>query len=198
MALALGGAEAAAQLWQLLSGGEIGEGNVQLGVFHIHIDPDKPSFLRQGQAGLNGVVKEVADDAAQVNFRGLELHGDMGVGYHLNALGLCQGDLGIQNGVRHGVAGFDNGVHGGQILIKKVQVVPDGFPVALGGVGLHNLDVVPVVMPPAPNLLIHIVHFPVVGLDQFLLVGLQLPVHTFGKESHFAYLIAMIARLTAS
>ena len=40
--------------------------------------------------------------------------------------------------------------------------------------------------------------FPAPDVRQFLLVGLQLPVHTFGKESHFAYLIAMIARLTAS
>ena len=60
-----------------------------------------------------------------------------------------------------------------------------GLPVALGSVGLHNLDVVSVVVPPPPDLLIHIVHFPVVGFDQLLLVGLQLPVHTFGKESHF-------------
>ena len=46
MPLALGAAEQPALLLHFLPGGKIGEGNVELGIFHIHIDPDAALALR--------------------------------------------------------------------------------------------------------------------------------------------------------
>ena len=55
----------------------------------------------------------------------------------------------------------------------------DGLPVFLGGIGFHGLDVVAVIVPPATDLAVHIVHFPVMGLDQLLLIGGDLPLDSF-------------------
>ena len=120
MTRALGGLKAAANLPKLFPGGKVGKGDVQLGALHVHVHPDQPLLLRQGEACLDGVVKEVADNAAQVYFRKLQLHGDVGVGVDRNALGFCQGDFGIQDGVRHGVAGFDDGVHRAEVRVQLV------------------------------------------------------------------------------
>ena len=46
--------------------------------------------------------------------------------------------------------------------------MPDGFPVFCRRIGLHGLDVIAVVVSPAPDLAIHIVHFLIVCLDQFI------------------------------
>ena len=54
MTFALGAAEQLALLRQLISGGKIGEGNVELRIFHIHIHPDKALILRQLHAGFDG------------------------------------------------------------------------------------------------------------------------------------------------
>ena len=62
----LGGAEAAANFRELLSGGEVGKGDVELGILHVHVDPDQALLLRKLQAGFHGVVKEIAQDAAQI------------------------------------------------------------------------------------------------------------------------------------
>ena len=58
---------------------EIGKGEVELGVFHVHIYPDKAFVRGKFQACLNGVVKEIADDGAQVQFRYLQGKGDLGL-----------------------------------------------------------------------------------------------------------------------
>lgn len=184
VALPLCGGEQPAHLFQLLPGGEIGEGDVELGVLDVHVHPDEPPLLGQVEAGLDGVVKEVAQNAAQVDLRRLQPHRDTGVRHHLDALGPGQGDLGVEDGVGHGVAGLDDRVHGGQVLVQQVQVPFDGLPVLRRGIGLHGLDVVAVVVPPAPDLPVHVVHLPVVGLHQLLLVGGDLPVNPPGKEPH--------------
>ena len=57
---------------------------------------------------------------------------------------------------------------------------------------LHHLDVVAVVMPPAPNLPVHIFHFPVVGLDQLPLIGRNALVDLFGKERHMPILLGKL------
>ena len=80
-------------------------------------------------------------------------------------LGLRQGNLAIQDGIRHGIAGLDHSIHGVQIRVQLVQVYLDGIHIAVGSQYLHGLDMVAVVMPPATNLPVHIVHFPVVGFD---------------------------------
>lgn len=98
-------------------GGEVGKGDVQLGALHIHVYPDQAPIFRQGQAGLDGVVKEVAENAAQVQLRHLQFHRDVGVHLDGDALGLGQGGLAVQDRVGHGVAGLHHGVHGVQIRV---------------------------------------------------------------------------------
>ena len=71
--------------------------------FHIHIDPDEALVLRQLHAGLNGVVEEIAEDAAEIDLRGLQPDGDVGIRHYLDALCLCKGDFGVQDGVGHGI-----------------------------------------------------------------------------------------------
>ena len=70
MTIALGAAEQLTLLWHFLPGGKICEGNIELGVFHIHIYTDEALILWQLHAGLDGIVKEIADDAAQIDLRG--------------------------------------------------------------------------------------------------------------------------------
>ena len=90
MSFSLGAAEQTALLFHLFSGSEIGEGEVQLRVFHVHVDPDQPFFLRQLHAGLDSVVKEVSDDAAQIDFRGFEPDRNMRVRDDLDVSGSGQ------------------------------------------------------------------------------------------------------------
>ena len=180
MALPLGGAKALAHLGKLARGGEVGEGDVELGALHVHIHPDEPLLGGQSQAGLHGVVKEVAQDDAQVQLGHGELHRDVGVHMHRDVPGLGQRNLTVQNGVCHGIARLHHCVHGVQVRVQQIQIGPDGLQIALGGVGLHSLDVVAVVVPPAPHLPVHVLHLLVVGVQQLPLVVLQLLIHPFG------------------
>ena len=198
MPLALGAAEQPSLLLHFLPGGKIGEGDVELGIFHIHIDPDEALVLRQLHAGLNGVVEEIAEDAAEIDLRGLQPDGDVGIGRDLDALRLCKGDLGVEDGVGHGIAGLDDRVHGLQIGVQQVEVVSDGVPISRGSVSLHGLDMVAVVVPPAADLAVHIVYFAIMRFDQLLLIGGDLLFDFLCKQAHTPYLMLIMARLTPS
>ena len=108
----------------------------------------------------------------------------MGVHLRRDVPGTRKGNFAVENGVGHGVAGFHHGVHGIEIRVQLVQVDFQGVHVPIGRQYLHHLDVVAVVMPPAPNLPVHVFHFPVVGLDQLPLIGRNALVDLFGKERH--------------
>ena len=84
MIAALCAAEQTAQLRELFSGSEVGEGYVQLGVLHIHIDPDEALLRRQMLACFDGVIEQVADNAAQVQLGERQLHWDENIRYDLN------------------------------------------------------------------------------------------------------------------
>ena len=198
MPLALGAAEQPALLLHFLPGGKIREGDVELGVFHIHIDPDQALVLRQPHTGLDGIVKEIAEDAAEVDLRGAQPDGNVRIGHDPYPLRLRQRNFGIEDGIGHGVACLDDRVHGLQVGVQQVKVVLDGLPIPCGGVGLHRLDMVAVIVPPAADLAVHIVYLPVMGLDQFLLVGGDLLFNFFGKQAHTRHLMLIIARLTPS
>ena len=62
VAAPLGGGKAAAGLCQLPAGGEVGKGDVQLAALHVHVQADQPLAFGQLDAGLDGVVEEVAQD----------------------------------------------------------------------------------------------------------------------------------------
>ena len=51
-------------------------------VLHVHVNTNQALFRWELHACFNGIVKEIADDAAQVDFRDGQLHGDMGVRHH--------------------------------------------------------------------------------------------------------------------
>ena len=180
MALPLGGAESLSHLGKLTRGSKVGEGDVELGALHVHIHPDEPLLGGQGQAGLHGVVKEVAQDDAQVQLGHGEFHRDVGVHMHWDVPGLGQRNLTVQNGIGHGVARLHHRIYGVQVRVQQIQIGPDGLQIPLGGVGLHGLDVVAVVVPPPPHLPVHVLHLLVVGVQQFPLVVLQLLIHPFG------------------
>ena len=180
----LGGGKPPADLFLFGGGRKVGKADVELGAFHVHIHPDEAPVLRQSQACLDGVVEQIAQDDAEVQFGHPQFDRDVGVRLHRDVPGLGQRDLAVEDGVRHGVAGLDDGIHRVQVGVQLVQVVPDALHVVLGGQGFHDLDVVAVVMPPAPNLPVHVFHFPVVGLDQLPLIGRNPLVDLFGKERH--------------
>jgi len=88
VAIALGGLEHLSYLLQLLGSGEVCERNVQLRTLHIHVHTDHALVLRQFLAGFDGIVKEIADDAAQVQLGHFQLYGDMGITLDGDTLGL--------------------------------------------------------------------------------------------------------------
>ena len=79
-----GAGKASGNLFQLTCSGEVGKGNIQLGILHVHIHTDQPFIRGQRQTGLDGIVKEIADDAAKIQLRQAELYGNMGIGNDLN------------------------------------------------------------------------------------------------------------------
>ena len=95
----------------------------------------------------------------------------MRISHDLNTLRLCKRDFGIEDGISHGVAGLDDRIHGLKIGVQQVEVVFDGVPVLRSSIGLHGLDMVAVIVPPAADLAVHIVHLTVMCFDQLLLIG---------------------------
>ena len=95
MALPLGGGEPPAHLFPLAAGGQVGKGDVQLAALHVHVNANHPLPFGQLLAGLDGVVKEVAQNHAQIQVRDGQLHRDVGVRPHGDALGLGQGNLAV-------------------------------------------------------------------------------------------------------
>ena len=145
-----------------------------MGALHIHIDTNEPLFLRQLHTCFDGIVKKIADDAAQINLRGFQLDGNMGIRNHRNTLGLCQRDFCVQNRIRHGITCLDNRIHGSQIFVQQVKIVLDSFPIFCGGVGFHRLNVIAVIVPPTTNLSIHIINFTIMRFNQLVLIGFNL------------------------
>lgn len=67
-------------LFQLLSGGEVCEGDIKLRALHVHVHADEPVLFRQGHACFNGIIEEIAENAAEIELRHFELYGDVRVG----------------------------------------------------------------------------------------------------------------------
>ena len=181
MPLALRGAEAPSGLFQLLSGGEVCEGDIKLRALHVHVHADEPVLFRQGHARFNGIIEEIAENAAEIELRHFELYGNVRVGLHRDAARFGEGYLAVQNGVRHGVAGFDDGVHGVQIGVQLVEIGADGVHIALGGECLEHLNVVAVVVPPAAELAVHVFYLFIMRVHQLALVGFELLIDAAGK-----------------
>ena len=171
MALALGGGEPPGKFCLLLAGREVGERDVELGAFHIQIHPDEALGFGQGGAGIHGVVEQVAEDAAEVQLAHLQPDRDVGIDLHRNVPALREGDLAVEDGIRHGVARLDRKVHGVQVGVQLVKVGPDAFQIPLCRQDLHGLDVAAVIVPPAPHLAVHVIHLFVMRLDKLPLVG---------------------------
>ena len=74
----------------------------------------------------------------------------------------------------------------------------NGIPVFGGRIGFHRLDMISIVMAPAADLPVHIVNFPVMCFDQFVLIRINLFFYFSGKKSHLLYLMLMIARFSGS
>ena len=108
----------------------------------------------------------------------------MRVGLHRDAARFGEGYLAVQNGVRHSVAGFDDGVHGVQIGVQLVEIGADGVHIALGGERLEHLDMIPVVVPPAADLAVHVLHLFIMRVHQLALVGFELLIDAAGKKAH--------------
>ena len=88
-----------------------------------------------------------------------------------NGFGLRQGYFAVEDGIRHGISGFHNSVHRIQVCVQLIQVGFDAIHVTVCRHHLHCLNVVAIVMPPAPHFAVHIVHFLIVGFNQLPLVG---------------------------
>ena len=64
-------------------------------VFSDAVSQTAVSLLRERQARLHRVVKQVAQNDAQINFRHTQLHRDVRIHYRLNMPGLCEGELAV-------------------------------------------------------------------------------------------------------
>ena len=124
----------------------------------------------------------------------------MGIHLHRDIPGLGQGYLAVEDGVRHGVAGLHRQVHGVEVRVQPVKIAPDAFQVPAACQDLHSLDVVSVVVPPAPHLAVHVLYLLIVGLDELALVGGDAPVNEFCEKLHGLppYVRAMMARFSGS
>ena len=171
MALALGGDKTARKLFLLFSCREIGEGDIELCALHIHIYPDEPLLLGQLRTGIHGVIKKVAQDAAEVKLTHFQFDRDMGIDLHRDISALGKGYLAVDDGISHGVAGFYSQINSVQVGIQCIQVGFDAVQIPLCRQHLHGLDVSPVIVPPSPHLAVHVVHLFVVGLDELPLVS---------------------------
>lgn len=60
------------------------------GCFHIHIDTDHPLLFRKCKACFDGIVKKIANDAAQVNFGHLELDRNVRIDMNIDILCTCR------------------------------------------------------------------------------------------------------------
>ena len=103
----------------------------------------------------------------------MKFYGNMGIYMDGDIFGTGKGNLAVQNGVRHMVAGFYYGIYRIQIRIQFVQIRLDRLQISVGGKYLHRLYVVAVIMPPAADLAVHILYLLIVGFDQFPLIGGQ-------------------------
>ena len=108
----------------------------------------------------------------------------MGIRMDRDILGVCQRDLAVQDGVSHCVAGFDNRINSRQIRIQFIQIGLDSIHVARSGISFECLDMIAIIMTPAPDLLIHILHFGIVGFDQLSLIGCNSLILFFLKQWH--------------
>ena len=108
----------------------------------------------------------------------------MGIRMDGYIFGVCQRDLAVQNGVSHCVAGFDNCIDCCQIRIQFIQIGFDGVHVSRSCISFECLDMIAIIMTPAPDLLIHILHFGIVGFDQLSLIGCNSLILFFLKQWH--------------
>ena len=184
MTFAFGGGKPFADLRLLSLRCEIGERDVQLCVFHFHVHPDLPPVLRQSHACLDGIVKQIPDDNAQINLRQPQLYRNIGVGDHVNMLCPCNGNLAVQYCVGHAVAGFDDSIYSSQVLFQRIQIISDGFHISRCGICFHHLNMIPIIMPPSPHLPVHVVHFTVVGFDQIPLIRSDASVDHLTEKPH--------------
>ena len=66
--------------FQLFTRSKIRKRDIELRIFHIHIDTDQPLLLRKLLAGLDGIVKKISQDTAEIDLRGFQFQRNMGVG----------------------------------------------------------------------------------------------------------------------
>ena len=123
MSFALGTAKQRSFLFHLLTGCKVGKGNIELCIFHIHIHTDQALVRRELHACLNGIIKEIPNDAAQINFRGLQLDGNVCICYDLNFFRFRKRDLGIENSIGHRITSLDNRINGSQIFVEQIKII---------------------------------------------------------------------------
>ena len=71
-----------------------------------------------------------------------------------------------------------------QIGVQLVEIGADGVHIALGGERLEHLNMIPVVVPPAADLAVHVLHLFIMRVHQLALVGFELFIHAAGKKAH--------------
>ena len=100
---------------------EEGQRDVRLRALHVHIHANHAIGFRQPVVGLDRVVEQVAEDAAQIEFRNAQLDRNMGVHAHVDAMRLCKRHLAAQNRVGHRIAGLDRGIQRLELGIETVR-----------------------------------------------------------------------------
>ena len=91
-----------------------------------------------------------------------------------------QSQLASQNGIYHQIFGLYHRIHLIQIFIQPSQIGDQLLIFSKLSIGLHGLDMIMVIMPPAPHGAIHVFHLVVVPVHEVALKVLQLPVHQTG------------------
>ncbi len=114
------------------------EGNIKLRALHVHVHADEPVLFRQSHARFNGIIEEIAENAAEIELHILSFTGMCASACTVMPRDLARDILLFKNGVRHGVAGFDDGVHGVQIGVQLVEIGADGVHIALAANALST------------------------------------------------------------
>ena len=156
--------------------GSVGDGDIELLLQNADVEPEETALLRHLLAGLHGVVDEVAQDHAEVDVGHGEVLRDSGLEAQRDALFQHQGELSVQDGVHADVAGLHQGADGVQVLLQAVQVLPGPGGLPHVQTGLEGLEVVVVVVPPAPHGAVEVLHLRDLLGQELVLIGGDAPV----------------------
>ena len=158
------------------------DGDVELFLQGVHIDPDKtPLLLRNPLTCLNGVVQQVSQEYAQLRIRDPHLRRHMGCHLCPDLVFAHQGQLAVQDRIRHEISCLYDLVDLIEALVKLFEIHRQFLIFSQFQVRACRLDVVVVIMAPCPHGAVHRFHFLIMTVYQIALEAFRPPVDQAGN-----------------